>query len=374
MEDNSITPDMAMKELARRELLRRESSNGNQQSNNFFKMNFPEGQSLTDIEPSLKNPEQIGKGTLEAVGTLGMMASPQLTVMKGIGMIPNAINAISRAGTSGIFGAMANPEHPIEGGIMGAGVPAAMNFLTKSVPAAINRVTPEHVGEAIRGTYNNLLSKAEGLFGHVENEVNKRGINNLPVNTSFIRNLKKYFPKTEASKELLNKAEQGDYEALRKVQSDLYKRGSDAKHSDYLAEQDKGAIMHEKRNKLNKFMSEHFKRTGHADLASSLEEANKIYRNLKSTFDVMELPKSIRNIYNPKVEEIPGNLLQTLSRKNKSINKLVESHPLIAEALENAIGHQNAIKSIKRLGLLGGGALGLEGAMSIANKFLPRQE
>lgn len=344
-------------------------------SRNLFKINDPTvmGKVAQDLR---ENPKEAGKALIQSVGMLGMAAVPELTLMKGAGMIPGAVNALSRSGISGGLGAMASPENPLEGGVIGAAIPPATRLLTKTLPALIKNTTPEKVGKYLQEGYSKLKGKAETLFDTVRDEATKRGINLLPVGKSFIDSLSPYLAKTDATKELLKKAQTGDYESLRKVQTDLFTRGTKKWNSQ--ADMDKAARGMEKRKQLNDFIHDHFKNTGHQDLASQLNEARNLYRELEQTYHHKKLPQSIKDIYDPEVwpEKFSPKILETLSKGTKPLNRLIAQNPMVGSELEKGVGHQNALKSIKRLGIgtIGGtSTLGLMEIADLAKNLLKKE-
>src|SRR4029078_6046966 len=169
-------------------------------------------------------------------------------------------------------------------GLIGAAIPPVARFATKTIPALIQKTTPEKLGGYIQEGYKSLEDKATNLFNTVKNEAIDRGINNLPIDSAFVRSLSQYFPKTKASKKLLQNAESGDYESLRKLQADLFQRGNKGIKSTLSADRNVAEEMLDKRKDLNTFMIDYFKNTGHPDLAEKLSEAKFLYKNLQDIF------------------------------------------------------------------------------------------
>jgi hypothetical protein len=361
-----------LKQVTDPELIKQLDAARMQQSNsdnsiNLFKVDPDVVKTMPNFPQMMQDPRQMAKDTMQAVGLLGMGLAPELSVFKGAGMLPGIGNALSRSGVSGGFGAMANPDNPLMGGIMGAVAPPISRFATKTIPALIQKTTPEKIGNYLQQGYNTLKGKAEDLFQHVGKEAVDRGINILPIDPSFIRTLTTYFPKTNASRKLLQNAEQGDYEALRKLQSDLFHRGNKGSNAILSADRDMAEEMLEKRNELNTFIHDYFKNTGHEDLSNKLMEARNLYRELQEIYHTTKLPKSIRDIYDPELLKVSPKIEKILNTNTKPINKLIQSNPLVASELEKGAAHQNALKTIKRLGLGTGLGLGVEGALSAVN-------
>jgi hypothetical protein len=222
--------------------------------------------------------------------------------------------------------------------------------------------------------HDNLEEKASKDFIDVSTQAKNRGISKISLNEKDISSLKKYFPKTEASKDLLNSAKSGDYDALRDLQSDMYTRGKNALSSDLIADQNLGEEMLEKRDKINKLISEHLKNTGNIDLAEKLNGARNDWHTLQDTFYNKELPASIRKLVNNDTRKIPKNIATVLSEESKPISKLKDFIPGIDEKLKYVNSRKNVTKNISTALKIGIPSAALYGGAYEGTKYYGNNE
>lgn len=213
---------------------------------------------------------------------------------------------------------------------------------------------------------NNLLNKHDELenrasdaFKLVSDEVNDRGINKIHgIHENQINDLKQYFPVTRASVNLINDAKSGDYNALRKVQTDLYSRAKKNLGSDFESDRLKGAEMLEKRNDINDMISNHLKNTGNHDLNELLNLARNDWSTLQNTYYNENMSNSLINMFNKKFRKTPKNLINLLSEESLPIKNLLDFHPGLDKKLGGYKVQQNVLKILKNYGLPVGTALG----------------
>lgn len=84
--------------------------------------------SLLELYPEFKNPKEVGKGALEAAGTLASIAQPEIGLLAKVAPnLPKIANALVRTGAQGAYGAAAVPESPE----LGAGIGAGGNIISQ---------------------------------------------------------------------------------------------------------------------------------------------------------------------------------------------------------------------------------------------------
>lgn len=210
--------------------------------------------------------------------------------------------------------------------------------------------TKSSIKKSLLKPHDALESAAEKGFNTVSKEVNNRGISVIPVNPQDILNLGEYFPKTKAAQKLLTDASQGDYNALRKVQSDLYKSGKKNVSSDMEVDRLRGAEMMEKRGDINDAIADHLRNTGNLDLFDMLTDANVNYRTLKNQYYNPRLPSALTKMFDKDMRKVPDNLPTLLSEDSRPMQQFRESHPGLGKQL-TGYGFKHAI--INALGKYG---------------------
>jgi hypothetical protein len=112
--------------------------------------------------PQLKDPKELAKATIQAVGTLGTAAVPEVSLLKGVGLAPDIINNLARAGASGAFGAMASPNAPLAGATLGAAF-GAINPAISGASSAINigkNIFNKYLNPEV--PYSNFINQVSG--------------------------------------------------------------------------------------------------------------------------------------------------------------------------------------------------------------------
>jgi hypothetical protein len=248
-----------------------------------------------------------------------------LALTGGAGLIPTSL-----AGAS--YGAIQNPENPILGSVTGLPI----SLLTK-IPgigkgiSALKGALPKNISYAIQKAHDKLLSQSSDLYNYVKSEVFPRGVGIINVDKDLINQAKKYLPKTDAMKDLIKKAESGDYNALHDLQSDLGKRGTGALGHELSAEQNKGHEMLDIREKINKIIRNQFHEYGHGDLAKLLDEASNKFRTLKETF--YKHPTIAKMVHHD-TRIIPRKPLTALTEESERTKSLFEKHPEIKKSVD----------------------------------------
>jgi hypothetical protein len=222
------------------------------------------------------------------------------------------------------------------------------------IGSAIKPITKNSIKNSIIESHDLLKKKATDAMNEVEKEVKNRGISKIDINPKFIDSLKRYFPKTDASKELINRAKKGEYEDIRKLQTDLFTHAQANAKSKLEADRFKGKEASEKRDKLNKLIADHLRDTGHPDLADKLNVARKDYRMLNEIYFDPGLNRGLMNMVDSKKRKIPKNLINLLNEDSNAMSKFMSFHPGL-ESKVNKYGLQknisNYLKKSAKVGL-----------------------
>lgn len=215
---------------------------------------------------------------------------------------------------------------------------------------AFSKASPQKLGKMIQDSHDTLKSAAENMFEHVGEEAKKRGADIIPGVEKFGAEAAQYFPNTRNVKKLLEKVGTGSYDALRKLQADLFQRGTSAGKSVLQHERDAGAEMMDLRDRVNETISSHLKNTGNEDLSKILNEARSKYAELKKTYFGSKVPNAIKNMVHSESREIPKNIFNTLTRDSVPINRIKAANPDIELTLKDLIKKQNALTRLKYIG------------------------
>lgn len=277
-----------------------------------------------------------------------MKASKAIPLMKEL---PAALRAAFGGGIAG--GALSD-----ENRMMGAATGAALAGAGAAAPStakflATKKAEPAYMAQRI---YDEAKKKASHLFNSIGEEVEKRGIKDFKPPKESMSVAKEYL-KSQSAKAAIKKAQQGDYKALREVESKLGKayRERLSRGEGTAAEE-----LDEARQGIIESFSKRFEK-GHEDLLSDLGQAKNLWRELK---DVFEKDTSIRNIVS-KHRKIPSDPLKKFGEESASMAKLMEKHPEIKQAYKKALAASRTRKAIAGTGSLIGTALGIKKAKDI---------
>ncbi len=298
--------------------------------------------------------------------------------------IAGGSNLARQALMQGAYGAsQASPDQPnamgyLPKGPLGAGIQDAASIFAggkllplmarglgntlSTIRSAFRPINPRDVSSSIQASHDNLLKSAEDIFGDVEKTAEKRGVNVIPVKQGLMDEITPYLANTRATKKLIDNAKSGDYSSLRKLQTELFHKGTAAEKALLPSEQLKGEEIFDLRDQINESISKHFRKNGHDDLADKLDQAREMYRNLKETYYNKKLPLAARDLVHPDVRKIPRNALNTFSEESKPMQLLLSQNPLAAQKIEQYVAKQNAMKKLKHIGIgsgiIGAGATG----------------
>jgi hypothetical protein len=393
----------------------------NTPSSNGKISNFGDWELVTEQNEPLNKGESFGKSAALAIPRIGEDIFKSL--YHGIQNIPNYYEA-AKTEYPGFYSTLyQHPQHALQQGAAGLAelghgllnLPHGLaeyganrlNLLPQSVPenipyqkdisSQLNQAfdSPKYPGEAlIRGMGRNALNIAGGIggisalkiptragiknsllnphdalenkavqgFNTVSNEINKRNISNVPLWNQDINmgEIRSYFPKTRQYDELFSKAHEGDYNALRKIQTDLYTSGKKNLGSSLEADRMKGAEMFEKREDINNAISNHLQNTGNHDLNDILNAARNDFHTLQKIYYNKNMNPAIINMVDKNYRKIPKNFINVLQEESKPMQALRDFHPGLESALKKHIFYKNALGKIGKyvappaLGALGG--------------------
>lgn len=224
------------------------------------------------------------------------------------------------------------------------------------LPKIIKRLLPENPYKVIQKGYDLKKEAASKLFQSAEKKVeNANAKIELPKN--LISDILKIGPKTEKFKNFVEKAKDGDFKALRKLQTELFHRGERYKSSVLGSEQDMGDIIFEKRGKINDAITSELNKMGLHDAANETNQAREQWRNIE---DIYHRNNMISKLVGEN-RKVPSSL-KPLKQDAVDINNLKKAHPEIQKYLNV---HKKASRALQGLGLVGIGG----GLKSIYNEY-----
>lgn len=248
----------------------------------------------------------------------------------------------------------AQGEQP--GDVMLRGLPkgAALSPIGQLAPGinsllnkGIGKVMPENAYKFIQRSHDIKEKMLSDIFTDVSKQAQEANVKvNLPKD--LIQNIKKSGPKTDRFANFVDKAKAGNYDALRKLQSELYIRAKNYKKSDLASEKDFGDILFEQRAKINDSIIKSLAKSQKPELAEKLHGARIGWKELEDLY-----------YSNPTIAKLVGSerevpmTYKPLRKESYYINKLKEEHPEIQKKLNN----MRRAKQISTL--LGAGAYGI---------------
>ena len=258
-------------------------------------------------------------------------------IASGIG---NSLPALATGGPNiatqaisgfGMGAAQAPPGQRMEGGLTNALV---TTLLGKVIPSAgkmaesiISPVTKNDFAQSVQGVHDAISNDASQGFQNVTQGVNDRGINQVPLTLSTMNDISNavksgYLPNKPQTTDLLNNASFGDFNALRDLRSELWKRATKASSSDSLIDNNKGDEMFDLMSRIDNHISNHLDNTGNTDLSSQLRDSMDKYKYLKDTFYNKNLPVGMKKLVNPEIRETPDNLGTLIQRDSIPMNNV----------------------------------------------------
>lgn len=279
--------------------------------------------------------------------------------------VPNAIAKITPEDTTQAINQLfGQPQYPGEAAMRGIAsnlpIMGAGKALTDIEPSGILS-TKKSIANSILNKHDALENKASQGFQTVSDEVNKRGIPPVVIDKSKIDDLSGFFPKTKQANALLDQARSGDYNALRKIQSDLFTEGKKNLSSDLETDRMRGRERFEKRDEINQAISDHLNNTGNNDLADLLNQSRNDYKTLQDVYYNANMPNAIKKMVDKNVRKIPNNLIKVLQEDSNPMQQLRNFHPNLESDLRGYAIKNNAMKTVKKYAPYAvGGAIGAD--------------
>lgn len=267
--------------------------------------------------------------------------------IQGLNALKSAPKALRRIGAGAGIGAAVSPDSRMGGAVTG-GVASALPAISE----AIAGIKPLNPVKAIQNRYDTRVQKASNAFDSVAHQAKAAGIDTIPVEKSLLDKIKKIGPKTEKFRSFVDKAATGEYDRVRKLQTELWKRAEKANSSDLLSDQDVGENLLSLRDKINEGFKAHLAKEGHPVLAKDLTNAMDEWRKIQ---DIYGSHKTISKLVGPLRLE-PKNILETLQERSEPM-KLIRLHN---PEIEQAVKHQKYSSALKKSLQAGSGLTGIE--------------
>ncbi len=240
------------------------------------------------------------------------------------------------------------------GSVAGKGAKKVADKLPGFLRGLTSKSTPEALVQSVQKPHDRLQSTVDELYGQVRSAINKRDIK-PKINPKYLDEITEYpSMQSKTHKELIQKAKDGDYESLHKLQSSLYKKGTkDTLNSDSVIET-RGENLLELRDKINEDLERDLLKEGHIDVAHVLKQGKKAVSELKSTYFDKLLPKGIGKMVHSDTRLIPKNPEELFTQNSVPMKDFLSKHP---EAAKHTQGIKEKEKAMKALGkiLLGTG-------------------
>jgi hypothetical protein len=326
---------------------------------------------LRDLFPQAHGTGQ--KSVQMAAGLLGGggLFSKLMQGVKGAAAIARVPQALQNPLALGGAGYIATPGTPTDkeigaGGALalgGAGnvVGKAAGKVGEKIPAFLrglgSKSTPEMLVEAVQKPHDVLKNTENELYGQVKSAIKKRNIT-IPVKDDYLNQVAEVLPKTRASRQLIEKAKSGDYDAVHDLQSHLYKKGSKGLASDDIALENQGEEILELRNKINEDLENHLLKEGHIDIAHVLRQGKKTHKNIMDTYYDKNLRKGIGKMVNQDLRLVPENPEKLFNQNSVPMKRFLEKHPEAAKHTQGIKEKEKALEDLKTLltrGGIGGG-------------------
>ncbi len=235
--------------------------------------------------------------------------------------------------------------------------------LAEKVPAFFRglttKSTPEELILSVQKPHDLLEKTADELYGQVRHLMGERNVK-VNINPSILDEILEYpSMHSKTHRELVQKAKDGDYEALHTLQSSLYRKGSkDVAHGDSVIET-RGENLLDLRKRINKELERDLLKQGHTDIAHVLRQGKEVYKKLQDTYYHKDLPKNIGKLVHPDLRLTPENPEKLFQQNSVPMSRFLEQHPDAAKHVKEIKEKQEAIKQLNSLLLKGAVASGL---------------
>ena len=304
-----------------------------------------EGLPPMQLQESQSWPQSIGRA-LGETGAYGAMAAPFALGAEGFAPALAGSAAAGAALTPGDW------KDRLAGGAkfaapiaLAKGLGALGDFTAKNIIPAARKVIPEKTYGTITKTYDNYLSKLGNLFKFVEKQADERGIKNVgELDNELFNQAKEYGHKTRSFNRIIERAKNGDYKDVRKLYSELGRQERLAIKSKNF---ERAEGLRDSMDMINEGLSEHFRQTGHHDLAQWLDTAKSGFAKLKNLFEP-EKNATLRNLVGTE-RKIPPDLTPLMENRT-SVKKILKEFPEVAKDVEAVKAKAKLKKAIKTAG------------------------
>ncbi len=291
------------------------------------------------------------KGASQLARVPGALQNP--LALAGVGAIATPGDVTNRALGAGGALALGGAGKAAESILNKAGdkIPAFMRGLT-------NKSTPEELVKGAQKPHDRLQSTADEMYGQVRQAIKGRDIK-IPMEDKFIAQAKEYFPKNKSSvNDLFDRAKKGDYEAIHKIQSSLYKKGTKQLAGDDLVKENEGEEIMDLRDRMNDFLEKNLIKGGNLDVAHVLRQGKKAHAELMNTYYAPNLRKGIGKMVNSELRLVPENPEKLFSQNSKPMKDFLAKHPEVAKHAAGITEKKEAMKALNNLLKAAGGTGG----------------
>ena len=259
-------------------------------------------------------PQQVASGVGQTIPAL-MSGGPNILTqsLSGFGLGTAQADPGNRL--------QAGAENALTSGFLGKTLP----FLSRLTGSVFFPGTTEDIAKNVQSVHDSIDQSAAQGFQDVSKDIYDRGANQVPLTLDTMNDISGaiksgYFSTKKANTTLLNNALSGDYNSLRDLQSELWKKGTKATSSDSIADNNMGDEIFDLRDRINNSISNHLINTGNTDLNNTLQNSMGQYKYLMDTFYNKNIPNSLKKLVAPEVQEIPDNLGKIVQKKSLPMN------------------------------------------------------
>lgn len=292
-------------------------------------------------QPTANWQESLGRGTGKLGGYLSLAAP---LAAGGEALIPGLLGASLGSGLAGGLLTEGSTSDKAIGALESSAVPGigkALSLGARLGKSLIGSATSRKAADVIQKSYDPLREKLSKSFESIGTAADKIGINKIPLEKGMLNEIKEVGPKTKKFQSFVDKAEDGDYKALRQIQTELGKRAERHMSSGLGSEYDVGEKMMEARHDINQAVKSHFEEKGFKNLADKLERNVKGWKELLNTYHSDPVISKLVG----ENRKVPKNLLSKLEEDSVNAERLRNAHPELRKMLQT----KKDKETIKRL-------------------------
>jgi hypothetical protein len=288
-------------------------------------INIPKqkGQEIPQTNPLLQNVAETAGNLIGSIPAFkGYQAINEATkLLPYAEKIPNSLKSILSGAAAGSAVA---PDNRLLGGAIGA--------TTASIPEITNtikKLKPKNPFQAIQEGYEAKKSAISNLFEKTGKKIKQEGLDKIPIKQELLDEIIKIGPKTTKFKKFVSKAKNGDFDNLRKLQTELFHRSERYYSSPLGSEKDVGDEISEARKKINEAIAKHLQKNKKPELAKDINKAMQDWQNLN---EIYHSHPTISKLVGTS-KKIPSTN-SVLKEKSTEINRLKQTHPEIEKSLK----------------------------------------